>query len=235
MRKVLLVLLILVIGGVIAADRIGVRIAEDQIAKQVAAQYDLPQRPEVEIHGFPFLTQAIGGEYQQVDVAIGDWTQAGVTVRDVTVQMRQIGAPLSDITSGNVNNVTVQTATATAVIPYEVLQQRAPDQVERIEPKGDDLQVGLSGQLGGVPLSGTAVVSVKATSKGIAVTPISASPRGTGIPIPLSLIKGRLTWNVPLTNLPVGSRISEIQPTADGLRVTATASDLKMGNLSNAA
>ncbi|GLZ07386.1 hypothetical protein Acsp03_48520 [Actinomadura sp. NBRC 104412] len=231
MRKVLVVLLILVIGLVVAVDRIGVRIAENEIANQVAAQYALPQRPDVQIHGFPFLTQAVGGEYQQVDVAIGDWTQEGVTVRDVTVQMRGIGAALGDITSGNVDNITVQTATASALIPYEVLRQRAPEQVKKIQSKGDDLQVDLGGRLLGVPLSGTAVVSVRATAKGIAVTPVSVSPSGSGVPIPLSLVRSRLTWNVPLTNLPVGSRISEIRPTGDGLRVTATAGNLSMGNL----
>ena len=233
MRKVLVVFLILVIGGVIAVDRIGVRVAEDKIGEQVAAQYDLAQQPDVAIHGFPFLTQAIGGEYQQVDVAIGDWTQAGVTVRDVTVQMRGIEAPLSDLASGDINNVTVRTATASAVIPYAVLQQRAPEQIERIGPKGDDLEVDLSGELLGLQMSGTGVVSVRPTAKGISVTPVSVSPRGSGVAIPLSLVKDRLTWNVPVTNLPVGSRISEIQPTADGLRVTATASGLSMGNLSN--
>ncbi|MFD0853313.1 DUF2993 domain-containing protein, partial [Actinomadura adrarensis] len=129
MRKALVVLLILMIGGVVAADRIGVRIAENQIADQVATQYDLPRRPDVDIHGFPFLTQALGGEYEQVDASIGDWTQEGVTLTDVRLEMRTIGAPLSDITSGNVNNVTVRTATASAVVPYQTLRQRAPEQV----------------------------------------------------------------------------------------------------------
>jgi hypothetical protein len=233
MRKVLVVLLILLIVGVIAADRIGVRIAEDQIGKQVASQYDLPRQPEVDIHGFPFLTQALGGEYEQVDVAIGDWTQAGVTVRDVEVEMRTIGAPLSDITAGNVNDVTVRTATASAVIPYTVMRQRAPEQVRDIRAEGDDLQVQLGGEVVGVPLSGTAVVRVRATSRGVAVTPVSVSPGG-GVRIPLSLVRERLTWTVPVTQLPVGSRISDIRVTPEGVRVTATATNLRLGNLSNA-
>ncbi|WP_395108951.1 DUF2993 domain-containing protein [Actinomadura sp. SCN-SB] len=232
MRKVLIVLLIMVVGLVVAVDRIGVRIAENEIARQVAAQYALPQRPDVRIHGFPFLTQAVGGEYKQVDVAIGDWKQAGITVRDVTVQMRRIGAALPDIASGNVNNVTVQAATASALVPYDVLRLRAAEQIKKIQPKGDDLQVDLGGRLLGVPLSGTAVLSVRATARGIVITPVSVSPSGSGVPIPLSLVRSRLTWNVPLTSLPVGSRISEIRPTGDGLRVTATASNLSLNNLS---
>ncbi|HZB29380.1 MAG TPA: DUF2993 domain-containing protein, partial [Streptosporangiaceae bacterium] len=70
MRKVLLVLLFVLIIVVIAADRVGVAVAQDQIAKQVAAQNDLPSKPDVKIHGIPFLTQAIGGNYQRIDVRI---------------------------------------------------------------------------------------------------------------------------------------------------------------------
>ncbi|XVQ11644.1 LmeA family phospholipid-binding protein [Spirillospora sp. CA-255316] len=229
MRKVLVVLLILVIGGVVAADRLGVRFAQDEIGRQVAAQYNLRQQPEVKIHGFPFLTQAIGGEYEKIDVSIGDWTQAGVTVRDVKVEMRGVGAPLSDVMAGNSNNVTVRTATASAVVPYEVLQQRAPKEVRKIGPKGDDLQVEMAGAIMGFPVSGTAVVSVKPTRGGIVITPVSA---GTGAgQIPLSLLRDQLGWTVPVTNLPVGSRISQIQPTPEGLRVSATAENLKMSNL----
>ncbi|GAA2427134.1 DUF2993 domain-containing protein [Actinomadura vinacea] len=227
MRKVLVVLLVLVIGGVVAADRLGVRFAQDEIGRQVATQYNLRQQPEVKIHGFPFLTQAVGGEYDQIDVTIADWTQAGVTLRDVKVEMRGIGAPLGDVMSGNVNNVTVRTATASVVVPYEVLQQRAPKEVRKIGPKGDDLQVDLSGQVLGFPVSGNAVVSVKATGKGIAITPVSANSGQ----IPLSALRSRLTWTVPLTNLPVGSKINEIRPTPEGLRVSATANDLRMSNL----
>ncbi|WP_255269462.1 LmeA family phospholipid-binding protein [Actinomadura madurae] len=77
MRKVLLVLLVLVAVAVVAADRLGVRVAEDKIGEQVAAQYNLRQQPDVTIHGIPFLTQALGGEYKHIEVAIGDWTEQG--------------------------------------------------------------------------------------------------------------------------------------------------------------
>ncbi|MFG2006557.1 DUF2993 domain-containing protein [Spirillospora sp. NPDC048911] len=231
MRKVLLVLLILLIGGVIAADRVGVRVAQDEIGKQVAAQYNLQQRPEVKIHGFPFLTQAIGGEYDQIDVKLGQWTDRGVTVGDVTIEMRGVQAPLSEVTSGNAGNVTARTATASAVIPYSVIKARAPKEVKDIAPKGDYLQVDLNGVIAGYPLKGSAVVSVKPSAKGIVVTPISGGLAG----LPQLPAVGQLvSWTVPVANLPVGSRISDIQPTPDGLRVAATASDVRLNDLPNA-
>ncbi|SEG79258.1 Protein of unknown function [Thermomonospora echinospora] len=229
MRKVLVVFLILLVGGVIAADRIGVRMVQNEIGERVAAQYDLPRRPEVTIHGFPFLTQAIGGEYDRIDVAVGDYTQQRVTVKDVRIEMRGVQAPLDQVTAGNTANVVVRAANASAVIPYELMRQYAPKQVTGIKANGPDLQVDLSGSLGGLPVSGTAVVSVEATEGGVRFTPRSV---GTGgVQIPVNLVRQQLAWTVPVRDLPIGSRISRVEVTPDGVRVAATAQNVNLGAL----
>ncbi|MDL4772879.1 LmeA family phospholipid-binding protein [Actinomadura xylanilytica] len=233
MRKVLLVLVILLAVGLVAADRLGVRVAQNEIGKQVAAQYQLSQRPDVTIHGIPFLTQAVGGDYDKIDVAIGDWTEQGVTVHGVKIEMRGVNAPLSQVTSGNAESVTARTATASAVLPYSVIKERAPKEVKGIAPKGDDLQVELTGAVLGFPVTGTAIVKVKPTAKGISITPVSVGSNGSS-QIPLALVQRRLTWTVPVANLPVGSRITAIQPTPEGLRVAATADNVRLNDLPNA-
>ncbi|CNE26958.1 Uncharacterised protein [Mycobacterium tuberculosis] len=233
MRKVLLVLLILVAVVLVAADRVGVRVAQDKIGEQVAAQYGLQRQPDVTIHGFPFLTQAVGGEYKHIEVAIGDWTEQGVTVSDVKVDMRGVNAPLAEVSKGSAASVTARTATASAVVPYAVIKQQAPKEVTSIGPKGDDLAVEMTGNILGFAVSGTAVVEVKPTSKGIAITPVSVGSDGAA-QIPLALVKRQLTWVVPVADLPVGSRISEIQPTPEGLRVAATAQNVHLNDLQQA-
>lgn len=230
MRKVLLVLLVLVAVGLVAADRIGVRIAQDKIGEQVAAQYDLQEQPDVTIHGIPFLTQAIGGDYDHIEVTIDSWTQQGITVTGVKVDMRGVSAPLSEVTQGSAANVTARSATASAVIPYDVIKKEAPREVKRIGPKGDKLSVDLEGVFLGRRTTSTAIVAVKPTSRGIAVTPVSVGSDG-GPQIPVALVRQQLTWTVPLADLPVGSRISEIEPTADGLRVAATAENVTLNDL----
>lgn len=230
MRKVLLVLLVLVAVALVAADRIGVRVAQDKIGEQVAAQYNLQQQPDVTIHGIPFLTQAVGGEYDHIEVAIGDWTEQGVTVTGVKVDMRGVQAPLSEVTKGSSADVTARTATASAIVPYDVIKKEAPKEVRRIGPKGDDLSVDLTGNVLGFPVNGTAVVEVKPTAKGIAITPVSVGSNGAA-QIPLALVKRQLTWVVPVADLPVGSRISKIEPTPEGLRVAATAENVRLNDL----
>jgi uncharacterized protein with GYD domain len=231
MRKVLVVLLILLVGGVIAADRLGVGMAEDEIAKQVAAQYQLDQRPQVTIHGFPFLTQAIGGTYEKIDVSLGQWTQQGVTVRDAQLRLSGVRAPLSDVINGNSSQVTVRTATASAVVPYTVVQKYAPQGVKGLSAKGSDLQAKVTGAFFGISVSGDLVASIKATSKGIAITPQSIATGGTQVP--LAVLQQRYTFTVPTRNLlPLGARVTDIQVLPDGLRIAATADDLKLENLS---
>ena len=230
MRKVLLVLLVLVAVGLVAADRLGVRVAQDKIGEQVAAQYDLQQQPDVTIHGIPFLTQAIGGDYDHIEVDLGDWTEKNVTVTDVKVDMRGVKAPLSEVTNGNAANVTARTATASAVVPYDVIKKEAPKEVKKISASGDDLSVDMSGTALGITFSGKALVQVEATAKGIAVSPKSFRAEG-GREIPLALVKRQLTWVVPVADLPLGSRISQIEPTPDGVRVGATAENVRLNDL----
>ncbi|MGH3388765.1 MAG: LmeA family phospholipid-binding protein [Actinomadura sp.] len=232
MRKVLVVIAILLIGGIIVADRLGVRIAEDEIAKQVSAQYQLETEPDVTIHGVPFLTQALGGEYGQIDVALGAMTQRGVTVQDVTLEMRGVRAPLSDVINGNTSTITARTVTASAVVPYAALQKYAPQGVTRLTPRGSDLQARVAGSVFGLRMSGSIVASLKATSRGITVTPESIS-NSSGPQVPISVLRQRFAFTVPVQNLlPMGARVSELEVTPAGLRIGASVDDVELENLS---
>lgn len=230
MRKVLLVLLFVLIIGLIAADRVGVAVAQDQIAKQVAAQNDLPSKPDVKIHGIPFLTQAVGGEYKKIDVRIGRLTRQGVTLEDVQVELSDVQAPLSDVINGDASNVVAGTATASAIVPYDAVRRRAPASVKSISANGSNLQV--SGNLSVLGFSGdvTIVAAVRATGRGIGISPQSVRSGG-GSAVPLALLRDRFTFTVPVRDLPLGSRISKVEVTPDGLRIAATADDVKLAEV----
>lgn len=230
MRKALLVLLVILIVGVIAADRVGVRVAQDQIAKQVAEQNDLPRKPDVKIHGIPFLTQAVGGEYKKIDVSIGELTQQGVTLRDVQVELQNVQAPLSDVINGDTSHVVAGTATASAVVPYDAVERRAPSTVKSISASGSNLQIKGAVSVLGFSGEATVVAAVKATSKGIGVIPQSVRT-GSGPAIPVSVLQQRFTFTVPVKNLPLGSRISRVEVTPDGLRIAATADDVRLNEV----
>ncbi|HEU5156874.1 MAG TPA: DUF2993 domain-containing protein [Streptosporangiaceae bacterium] len=233
MRKVLLVLLFVLIIGLIAADRVGVAVAQDQIAKQIASQNNLPQKPHVKIHGIPFLTQALGGDYKKIDVRIGRLTRQGVTLEDVEVELSDVTAPLRDVINGDTPNVVAGTATASAIVPYDAVRRRAPSPVKSISANGSDLQVRGNLSVFGVGSDVTIVAAVRATGRGIAITPQSVRPSG-GPAVPLALLRNRFTFTVPVRDLPLGSRISQVEVTPDGLRIAATADDVKLNDVPRA-
>src|SRR4051812_44061551 len=61
--RALLVVLLLLVGLAVVADRVAVGVAEDRVGEQLAAKGGLAGTPEVDIAGFPFLTQAVAGTY----------------------------------------------------------------------------------------------------------------------------------------------------------------------------
>ncbi|GAA0966939.1 DUF2993 domain-containing protein [Actinocorallia libanotica] len=234
MRKFLIVLLVLVVAGLIGADRFGEARAENEVARQVAAQYRLPEQPKVEIGGFPFLTQAISGNYGQIDVAIGDYTQQGVTVQDVNIRLNDLKAPLGDLLNGDQTNVRAERATASAVIPYSVVQRATAEKgVRKVSRSGGNVLLegdvsfhGLSAQVG-------VTVSIKTTEQGVTLVPEAVE--ASGIKVPLGLVKQSFTYTVPVTGLPMGSRITSVEPVDAGLRITGTAQNVDLSGVQQTA
>lgn len=230
MRKFLVVLLVLLLGGLFVADLLVKRRAETEIAKEVAANYRLVKQPSVDIGGFPFLSQAIGGTYDQISVGIGDYTQQGVTVRDVNIRLDDLNAPLGDLVNGNRSNITARTATASAVIPYSYVQQAtAARGVTRVAHNSGNLQLEGVFPFMGVQAPVTVIVSLKPTRAGVVVTPQSVST--SGVQIPIALVQQQLTYTIPLTGLPMGSRLTKVEPTDSGIKITGQADNVNLENV----
>ena len=66
----LLVLVVLLVGADFGARWI----AEDRVATQLQSQLKLDEKPDVAIHGFPFVTQAASGDY-----GVGDADRASTS------------------------------------------------------------------------------------------------------------------------------------------------------------
>lgn len=81
----LLLVAVLVLGGLIAADRIALTQVEQSVARTLQGQMQLTGQPEVSIHGFPFLTQVVVNRFSQVDLT-GTGITAGTTERPLLVE-----------------------------------------------------------------------------------------------------------------------------------------------------
>jgi hypothetical protein len=103
-RKLVIAVLVIVVLAV-AADFGAAAVAEYTLAQQLRARLELPFDPAVRINGVPFLTQALAGRYSAIDIRA-----TGLPVdplRDVAVEatLYDVDAPLSEVTSGNLQSV----------------------------------------------------------------------------------------------------------------------------------
>ena len=83
MRRLIKLLAVLGVLAVLGyfADRYLAHVAEGKIATVVQADAHLPARPAVNVHGFPFVTQLIGGKYHDVEVTAGRRVSTGTAGR----------------------------------------------------------------------------------------------------------------------------------------------------------
>ncbi len=143
----LVVLVLLLVG----ADFGAAAYAEHMISQKARTQLQLTDDPSVTIHGFPFLTQALGGDYSHISVSA-----AGVPVGDklqdvaLNAELEDVTAPLSDLTNGNTKAITIGKLTGAVTIKAADLARVAPlDKIKdlRIEPATTDyVENGDSGQ-----------------------------------------------------------------------------------------
>jgi hypothetical protein len=228
MRKGLIVGVVVFIGLVIAADRVGLVVAQKAIAKTVASQYQLDHEPKVSIKGFPFLTQALGGQYHEIDLTVGDVSEQGVQVTDVSLKLKGVTASVSDALHGDVSAMVADSATSSATIAYSDVNREAPRGM-KVSAKDSDLQVRGPVSVLGFSREVTTTVTVKPAGRSVRVVPQKVDTGGLNIPV--GVVKRAFTFTVPVRGLPLGTRISDVQVLPEGLRVSATAHDVKLSSL----
>ncbi|MDQ6714485.1 MAG: DUF2993 domain-containing protein, partial [Actinomycetota bacterium] len=70
-------------GGLVAADRLAEARAEEYARGVVSDSMPVADPPVVDIKGFPFLTQLLGGRLDEVTATVHGATLEGVPVTDV--------------------------------------------------------------------------------------------------------------------------------------------------------
>jgi hypothetical protein len=220
MRKLLIGLVALAVL-LIAADRISVAVAENQISDRLTSAYGLAEKPDVTIAGFPFLTQVAAGDYHQIDLSASQVPADGATLHDLSVRLTGVHATVSQVLGSGSSMVTADRAAGSAMVGFGAVDQRLPGGF-RLRPDGKNLSV--SGTLAyhgaHIPVSATVALGVSGT--GISVTPVRV--RAAGLPgVPVSAYSSQLRIVIPLSALPLHLRLTSVHVTPDGLRIGASA------------
>jgi hypothetical protein len=229
--RALLVVVLVLAGLLVVADRVTVGMVETRVAREIAEAADLPGNPEVDITGFPFLTQAVRGRYDEVLISLTaeqlgqpEGTRADVALRDVEVA-------LSDVFGGTVEQIPVGAVDGTATLSYALLSAQLDEGTE-LTRDGDGLRITRTVELLGRELRLTAAGRVTLDGSDLVVDVQEAT--GAGVDVPPWLLERAtdlldLRYTVP--PLPFGLQLTEVTPAEDGVEVRVEAADTVLGAL----
>ena len=222
MRKIIVALILLAVVLVIL-DRVAVTGVQNEVARQIAAKYDLDNTPTVEVKGIPFLTQAISGHYDEVEISMGPMTHEGVKLAAVDARLIGVNAQLNDLLATNAE-ITADKVTGTVVISRQTVADRAPEGI-KIEGNGDDsLRVSGSVVGGDIKVPVTADMRLRVVSGGIRLVPEHVKAGNINVPRATRV----LGWTVPVKDLPLNMKITKVTTTGSGLAVEGSATDVPL-------
>lgn len=233
MRKLLVAVGVLVLL-LLAADRVAPVVAGGIVAKRVGSEAELSTPPEVTFHGFPFLTQAVGGRYDDVQVTARGVRVGALRGIEVDSHFRGLHAPLGDVIGRNLQTVPIDRIGGTARIGYADLV-RAADlpqgvTVDSVSRDGDGLRINGTARFAGRSVTASATASVGVSGDALVVTAkkVTFDEPPDGVP-GMQVPADQLSFSVPMRGLPFHLRITDVRPADDGLRVSAEARDVVFG------
>jgi hypothetical protein len=223
--KGLLITLVVLVGLAVVADRVGVGIAEKRVAEQIRQQGHLSGTPTVDITGFPFLTQAVAGDYTDVRISLtaADLGQPAGTSADVS--LRGVRVPLSDVVSGSVQRIPVDSVDGTATLSYALLSSKLGGDTT-LRREGGGLRITKTVHVAGFTLPLTAAGTVRLSGNDLLIDVQHAS--GVGVTVPgflVDRVSDLLDLRYTVPQLPFGLKLTGVRPGADGVEVTAGATD----------
>ena len=213
---VLVVLVVLLLG----VDRAGDYAAEKTVADRLQASQNLRRTPEVDIAGFPFLTQVAHRRFEKVTIVT-----RGVPVEaaDRTLTLSRLTFVLGDVRAEQgFTRFRATTNRARARASYAELSRAL------------GLTVSYAGQ-------GTVRAGKQITVAGQKIDPsLTVRPRivdgslafddaSTGAGVPDAVIRQALQLRVPLTQLPFGARATSLTADPRGLVVRLVSRDRTFG------
>ncbi len=223
--KALLITVLTLLGLLVVLDRVGVLVAEHQVAAQIADRSQLQGTPSVDITGFPFLTQAVGGRYREVRISLtaDELGQPAGTTADVS--LHGVHLPLSDVLDGSVSSIPVDRIDGRATLSYALLaRQMGGDTV--LAREGDGLRITRTVELLGQSVPLTAAGRVTLEDRDLVLTVDQAA--GAGIDVPdflLSQAQELLGLRYTVPDLPFGLELTGLRVADDGVVVTVQARD----------
>ncbi|WP_031064147.1 DUF2993 domain-containing protein [Streptomyces sp. NRRL F-5527] len=244
MRALRILLIIAVILGALftAVDRVAVHLAEGEAADRLRASEGLASTPDVDINGFPFLTQVLGGSLDEVQVGISDY-EAGAGEDGKTIRIADLRADLKGVEfSGDFGSAVADSATGTATIAYDELLRTAKAEPTQVAPGitaevvalsdggNGKIKVALETTVLGTKLPKPVPVlsSVTVVDGNTVRVRADALPVLGGVEIAESKVRQITDFEQRIDGLPGGISLEKVQAAEDGVEVTVTGKSVRL-------
>ncbi len=223
--RALVVVALLLLGLTVLLDRVAVGVAEDRVARELPSEVGLQGPPEVDIAGFPFLTQAVGGSYDDVRISLTATELGQPEGTRADLSLRGVHVPLSAALSGSLREVPVDRIEGTTTLPYDLLAAQLGADTE-VAREGDRLRITRTVEVLGRQLPLTAVGRVELEDGDLVVDVQEVD--GAGVEVPGFILDRAvdllgLRYRVP--TLPFGLQVTSVRPAAEGVDVGLEAVD----------
>jgi hypothetical protein len=220
------IVLVVIAGLLVAADFAARAYAESRVASEIKQQ-GFPKKPNVDIEGFPFLTQALSRNFRQVQLSADNVTEGPVLIQSIEATLNSV-----HVNSGY-NGAKVSQLTGTMDVTFPALANAMTS------------EAGALGSLvsGGLSLSAAGSDEVKATlnvlvaSETVVWRVTRTAPLKLGLNlvsssgvIPSSLLNSIGSITIPLPQLPLGLSIQTVSVTPDGLVGTINGQNVSFGS-----
>jgi LmeA-like phospholipid-binding len=223
--KALVITLVVLVGLAVAADRVAVHVADSQVAAQVQQQGKLPGEPTVDITGFPFLTQAVSGTYDDVQMSFTADQLGQPAGTSAQVSLHGVHLPLSAVLSRSVSSVPVDRVEGTATLSYALLSQQIGHGTT-LTYAGDGLRLSTTVSILGQKVPLTAAGRLRLDGDVLVVDAEQASAAGVNLPSALVTRAGQaLDLHYKIPTLPFGMKLTGVRPTPGGVVVDVLGTD----------
>jgi hypothetical protein len=236
------VVLLILVGLVVAADRIGEQIAEQRLVAAVTdeakARGVTADSTDVTIGGFPFLTQVLRGKYDEITIDMRQARSGDLRVEQLLVTAFGVEADTAELINGQ-PKATADRVSGTAVIDWAAL----PKLLDyaglgvgdaKFAPAGEGVRIRGTASLAGqsVPLAATAKFTVKGGQLSVKVSDaeIEGVRLNPAIQSALNDLQRKLSIPVDVPPLPFGLKLDSVRAQPEGLAVSATAHDVPIAS-----
>lgn len=223
--RIIIIVLVVLIALLVAADFAARAYAENKAASEIQQQ-GFPKKPNVDIEGFPFLTQVAARDFGHIQITSSNVTEGPLDIASINASLKNVHI------NGAFSGGTIDSLHGTAAITFTAL---ANAMTSAAGPLGQLANAGLTFSAAGpsevkatlkvLVFSGTAVWRVTTTSGG----DISIQLVSTG-GLPSSLLDPVDDVTIKLPSLPLGLKIQGISIDSSGVVGTLTGQDVSFGS-----